>query len=302
MIPGDRVCCACVDFDNKPNRPDPNWRKKATRVCRLLRKHKVRPLVEISQSGLAAHVWLFFKKPVPAWLVRSFWRGVLGKLDISVPEIYPRQDRLTGKGLGNLIRFPLWNLSHFVEVTAGWQRIAPLDAMSAVVLVSRNRLERVAAKLGFELAPFKPVAAPVVTDRSAQNQLPARVEALLDNDDNLGARWYGDTSGLSDPTRSAQAMSIACMLVCRYVPTTEIEAAIRFWCAENNYEKGRREDWVSRVIEHAYDFLAAELDRRGLAGARLPEGTPAMIQSAFARSVRRIAGRKATKLGQGAKR
>jgi hypothetical protein len=253
-------------------------------------------LVEISQSGSAAHVWIFFKELVPAWLVRSFWRGVLGKLDISVPEIYPRQDQLTGKGLGNLIRFPFWNLSHFVEVIAGWQRIAPLDAMSAVVLVSRNRLERVAARIGFELAPFKPVAAPVITDRSAPSQLPARVEALLDNDDNLLARWYGDTSGLSDCSRSAVVMSITCMLICRYVPTSEIDAAIRVWCAENGYEKGRRDDWISGVIEHAYDFLAAELDRRGWAGARLPDGTPALIQRAFARTVSGIAARKAAKL------
>src|SRR4051794_11326789 len=60
MMPGDLVVCSCADFDNKPHRPDAEWRSKTERVYRALLQRGLSPVVEISQSGAAAHVWVFF--------------------------------------------------------------------------------------------------------------------------------------------------------------------------------------------------------------------------------------------------
>jgi len=93
---------------------------------------------------------------------------------------------------------------------------------------------------------------------------------------------------MADTSRSAVVMSIACKLVFRYVPTPEIEAAIRFWCGSNGYDKGRREDWIRGVIERAYEFAGKDLDRkRQHRTAQLPSGTPIQIRRSFARAVAR---------------
>jgi len=293
MTQDNMVWCSCSDFDNKPEKPDPDWRKKAKLVYRFLVKHGLTPLVEISQSGSAAHIWMFFNKPIPAGLVRAFWRGVFDALKIALPEIYPRQDRLTGKELGNLVRYPLWNRSQLVDVTADWKRLLPIKTMSSVSLTSLKQLKQVTAKIGIDLdaEPQKP--APAKSDTLPAGELPARVKKLLENDDRLAARWAGNTEGLADTSRSSVVMSLACLLVYRYVPTPEIEAAIRYWCAQQHYQKGGREDWIRGVIERAYDFVGDDLYRkRRHRTAQLPRGTPDVIRKSFAREVARKAANK----------
>jgi hypothetical protein len=265
MRPDNKVQCSCVDFDNKPERPDPAWKRKAEKTYHLLAKHGLTPLVEISQSGSAAHVWLCFSKPLSARLVRAFWTGVLSVLDIPVPEIYPRQDRLSGKGLGNLIRYPLWNKSCFVDVAGGWTKLPPIKAMSAVTPTSLKCLKSVAGKIGVSLAP--PTHQANTTNPTPTSlTLSARVKELLERDERLAARWGGGTDGLNDTSRSAVVMSLACMLVRRYVPTPEIEAAIRHWCNVLRYDKGNREDWVKRTLDRAYALAAADWDQRRSSG------------------------------------
>jgi hypothetical protein len=275
MRPDNTVLCSCPDFDNKPERPDPAWKRKAEKTYRLLAKHGLTPLVEISQSGSAAHVWIFFSKPLSARLVRAFWTGVLSVLEIPVPEIYPRQDRLSGKGLGNLIRYPLWNKSCFVDVAGGWKKLPPCKAMAAVTPASLKRLKSVASKLGVRLTPPTRQVT-TTTPKRATLTLSARVKELLERDERLAARWGGDTGGLNDTSRSAVVMSLACMLVRRYVPTPEVEAAIRHWCSEQRYDKGDREDWVQRTLDKAYALAAADWDQRHSGGGgSLPKPTPA---------------------------
>jgi hypothetical protein len=276
MTPDNKVWCSCLDFDNKPDRPNPGWKKETEAVYRLLVKYDLPPLVEISQSGSAAHVWLFFKYPISARLVRAFWRGVLATLEIPVPEIYPRQDTLTGKGMGNLVRFPLWSKSHFVDVASGWKLLPPIKTMSAVFPVNAKWIKRAAARIGIDLAA-EPRKQPLARcDTLLSGELLPRVKRLLEHDERLAARWGGDTDGLNDTSRSAVVMSLACMLVRRYVPTPEIEAAIRHWCSEQRYDKGDREDWVKRTLDKAYDLAAADWDQRHSGGGgSLPKPTSA---------------------------
>jgi hypothetical protein len=79
------------------------------------------------------------------------------------------------------------------------------------------------------------------------------VQHLLESDERLAARWRNDTSDMHDTSRSAVALSLASLLVYRYVPTCEIEAAIRFWCRAQSYDKADRADWLAALLDKAYD-------------------------------------------------
>jgi superfamily II DNA or RNA helicase len=71
--------------------------------------------LEVSRSGLGAHVWLFFTAPVPAAVARQVGCGLLreaiamrGRMDLtSYDRLFPSQDVLQIGGLGNLIAAPL---------------------------------------------------------------------------------------------------------------------------------------------------------------------------------------------------
>jgi hypothetical protein len=69
-----------------------------------------RPLVEFS-GGKGFHFWYFFDPPVAAGDARRFLdrvRGaVAGDLQAFDIEVFPKQDALSGKGLGNLVKLPL---------------------------------------------------------------------------------------------------------------------------------------------------------------------------------------------------
>ena len=253
--------CSAVDFDNKPERPDPAWQDKAERVYFLLQNLELSPLVEISQSGTAAHVWLFFGEPIAAGVVRAFWRVVLGRLGINAPEIYPRQDRLKADGLGNLIRYPLWGQSRFVEIESEWEAIDPLAALATIRPVSEATLRTVAWEMGCSELRSQTAS----SDSDDEGGLSHRVRKRLENPSSLlSRRWFGDTSGLHDASRSALVQSIACELVRTYVPTPEIERAIRHWCDRFGYEKGQRDGWVRDTVRKAYDFVLTRIEAKSV--------------------------------------
>jgi hypothetical protein len=62
--------------------------------------------IEMSRSGLGAHVWLFFTAPVPAALARQVGAGVLreaialrGRMELSsYDRLFPSQDVLPAQG------------------------------------------------------------------------------------------------------------------------------------------------------------------------------------------------------------
>jgi hypothetical protein len=286
LTPDNSVWCSCVDFDNKPDRPDPEWKNKTEHAHRFLVQHGLTPLVEISQSGMAAHIWIFFRQPIPAWVPRALWRGVFAILRVPVTEIYPRQDRLSGKGLGNAVRYPFWRKSHLVDINAGWQPIPPLRAMAAVSPISASDLKRAAATMQIDLQPA-PKPAPVAQcGNTGTAGLSPRVRRLLEEDDDLADRWNGNTNGLRDTSRSALLLSIACMLVHRHVATAEIEEAIRYWCKERRYEKGDRDDWITGLLASAYEFVGNGTGRfRRTETIEAPPGAPDVIKRAFARAI-----------------
>lgn len=80
------------------------------RLRELSREAGFDPLLEIS-GGKGFHLWYFFDRPVAAGTVRRalepLARALAPDLSVFSLEVFPKQDRLTGKGLGNLVKLPL---------------------------------------------------------------------------------------------------------------------------------------------------------------------------------------------------
>lgn len=259
-----RCWCSCVDFDNKPDRPNPKWKEHAEQLYAALTRCGLAPLVELSQSGSGCHLWLFFNEPTPAWIPRAWWRALAHKLGADLPEVYPRQDVLTGKGFGNLVRFPLWNVSAFVDVENDWLPEDPEETLKTVRSTSATDLKLLAFQLGF--GDLQPDPRPsVVTIAEIGELLPLRVQKLVEHKGTfLNRRWAGDTAGMKDASQSALAMSIAVELVRQYVPTPEIASAVRWWCRQNGSAKGDRDDWVALTVSKAYDFIVTRAEQKSL--------------------------------------
>lgn len=66
-----------------------------------------------SRSGRGIHVFLFFDRPVPAWLARRLGSSLLEEAglprrDGCFDRFFPSQDRIAGGGLGSLIALPFY--------------------------------------------------------------------------------------------------------------------------------------------------------------------------------------------------
>ena len=98
-----------TDFANTDN----EWQDEVNALRRMCEINGIKPLVERSRSGRGAHVWIFFKKPIPASMVRNFGFMLLDKGSASVnmksfhyyDRMYPSQD--VASSIGNLIALPL---------------------------------------------------------------------------------------------------------------------------------------------------------------------------------------------------
>ncbi len=95
-----------------------------TRLKELANESGLRPLLEFS-GGKGFHFWFFFAAPVEAGRARRFLTPLAEMLNRDLSsfqlEVFPKQDKLTGKGLGNLVKLPLGihrktgKRSHFVD-------------------------------------------------------------------------------------------------------------------------------------------------------------------------------------------
>lgn len=247
MRPDSTVSCTAVDFDG---RHEPDWRGRAKAVRDCVRSLGITPLVEVSQSGNGAHVWVFLERPEPAARVRQWWESILAVADVKCREIFPRQVAVVEGGYGNLLRYPYWRDSRFVD--DAWRATDPLAALRKV----------------------KPARLVLPEVTAIKHELPASVRGLVGLAD-IKRRWEGDASGLKDQTPSGVAMSLVCGLIRHYVPTEDIRETLRAWGLRRGYEKTQRADWLERTLGRAYDFIRLP--------AATQEGPPATMAEHLAR-------------------
>ena len=110
LLPGDRCRWLAADFDGPAAMLDALSYLKAARAL------DVPAGVEVSRSGVGAHVWIIFTDDVSAAMARGLGTGLIrealalrGRMDLSsYDRLFPSQDVLPASGgIGNLIAAPL---------------------------------------------------------------------------------------------------------------------------------------------------------------------------------------------------
>ncbi len=110
LLPDNRCHWVAADFDGPAALLDALSYVKAARAL------GAPAALEISRSGVGAHVWIFFTGAVPAGTARRLGMGLLreamtmrGEMDLSsYDRLFPSQDTLPGpETIGNLIAAPL---------------------------------------------------------------------------------------------------------------------------------------------------------------------------------------------------
>ncbi|AJW62911.1 Type III restriction enzyme, res subunit [Elizabethkingia miricola] len=99
-----------ADFDKQ------NWKVEAVNFLNACKARNIPAYLERSRSGNGGHVWIFFNKPYPAIRSRKIFifilvqSGAFSMFDkgSSFDRLFPNQDFLSGKGLGNLIALPFF--------------------------------------------------------------------------------------------------------------------------------------------------------------------------------------------------
>ncbi|TSC62239.1 MAG: type III restriction protein res subunit [Parcubacteria group bacterium Gr01-1014_48] len=154
-IPQDHTSHFIVaDFD------DGNWHEQAKCLIDECAKNDVTAYLERSRSGKGGHVWCFFEQNYSAYKSRVIFFSLLRASnnigdfdkDDSFDRLFPNQDRLTGKGLGNLIALPLQGQprkngnSIFVDPTSLEPFPDQWKLLSSVEKVSVEKLDALFAK------------------------------------------------------------------------------------------------------------------------------------------------------------
>lgn len=129
MLPGDLTCWLAADFDGQAAMLDALAYLKAARAV------GAPAALEVSRSGVGAHVWLFFTDPVAASTARQLGTALVreaiairGRMDLRCYDrLFPSQDLLLGNGPGNLIAAPLHGKSRKLHGTTVFLDLATLE-------------------------------------------------------------------------------------------------------------------------------------------------------------------------------
>ncbi|VBB44570.1 DNA primase small subunit [uncultured Desulfatiglans sp.] len=101
-------------------------------------------------GGKGYHFWFFFEEPVPARPLKEALAALAGALRPDLTffdlEVFPKQDQLGGKGLGNLVKLPLGlhrvtgKPSYFLQKRSGdvWQALEVLEGAAYSTLEKKD--------------------------------------------------------------------------------------------------------------------------------------------------------------------
>jgi superfamily II DNA or RNA helicase len=153
---GDRCHWLAADFDGESAMLDALSYVKAARAV------GVPAALEVSRSGVGAHVWIFFADAVPAATARMLGGGLLreaislrGRMDLtSYDRFFPAQDVLPSSGIGNLIAAPLQGRARrdgatvFLDLGTIEPHEDQWAYLSSLQRMSPKEVERVARQVG----------------------------------------------------------------------------------------------------------------------------------------------------------
>ncbi|WP_293785701.1 DEAD/DEAH box helicase [uncultured Pedobacter sp.] len=141
-----------ADFDKQ------NWKKEAVAFVNACEQKGIPAYLERPRSGNGGHVWIFFESPYPAIRSRKIFISILEQSGVfsmfdkssSFDRLFPNQDFLSGKGLGNLIALPFFkpamengnscflNPVTLEPYTDQWQFLRSLKRVSIAILEKMN--------------------------------------------------------------------------------------------------------------------------------------------------------------------
>jgi len=156
LLDGDRCWWLAADFDGAAAMLD------ALAYLKAARASSVPAALEVSRSGLGAHVWVFFTAPVQAETARRLGTGLLreamavrGRMSLaSYDRLFPAQDVLPPGGIGNQIGAPLQGryrkdgATVFLDVATMEPHVDQWAFLSSVSRMSPRELTRAVDGLG----------------------------------------------------------------------------------------------------------------------------------------------------------
>jgi len=139
-----------ADFDKS------DWISDATKFLKVCAERNITAYLERSSSGQGGHVWIYFEQPYPAIRSRKIFLSLLelsGAFSFfdkssSFDRLFPNQDFLSGKGLGNLIALPLFRKtleqgnSCFIDPETQQPFSDQFEFLNAIKTISISKLEQ----------------------------------------------------------------------------------------------------------------------------------------------------------------
>lgn len=182
LLSGDACHLLAADFDG------PSAMLDALAYLKAARAIGVPAALEVSRSGIGAHVWIFFTGPVPAAPARSLGSGLLreaialrGRMDLTAYDrLFPSQDVLPGSGgIGNLIAAPLQGRSRrqgatvFLDLATLEPHADQWSYLATLGRLSPREVERLAGrvappKVGVAVTGLVPATASGIRPQPAQ--------------------------------------------------------------------------------------------------------------------------------------
>lgn len=155
MLPGDRTCWLAADFDGQAAMLD------ALAYIKAARSIGAPAALEVSRSGIGAHVWIFFTEPVLAATARQLGTALVreaiairGRMDLSCYDrLFPSQDVLSGQGFGNQLAAPLQGRSRkqgatvFLDLATLEPYVDQWDYLSTLERLTPKQVARLASSL-----------------------------------------------------------------------------------------------------------------------------------------------------------